>query len=119
MELNDETLVALLQKRVQAPDCYSQGFILEDFPRTKSQAVLMSQKGLVPTNVIHLRGTFQEAYKRTEATKLTDFGSNRIILGSRLRHYQENLNHVTNFYNSTYSSLQEIDAFKSKWFIQD
>lgn len=36
--LDDDTLVNLLTKRMMFEDCQTNGFILEDFPRTRNQA---------------------------------------------------------------------------------
>jgi len=36
--IDDVTMVTLLAKRLKAKDCLANGFILEDFPRTRGQA---------------------------------------------------------------------------------
>jgi adenylate kinase family enzyme len=46
--IDDSTIITLILKRIQAPDCQKYGFILEDFPRTKAQAILMARNGLKP-----------------------------------------------------------------------
>lgn len=47
--LADEVLVDLIIKRTQLADCLNQGWILDGFPKTKQQALLFTQRGLVPT----------------------------------------------------------------------
>jgi adenylate kinase len=46
----DETVNRMVEKRIEEPDCES-GFILDGFPRTVSQAVLL--KGLLDARHIH------------------------------------------------------------------
>lgn len=54
--------------------------MLEDFPKTRNQAIMLAKRGIVPTNVFHIRTDIEETYKRTEDTKSEKFGSNRLIL---------------------------------------
>ena len=117
--IDDVTMVTLLAKRLKSKDCLANGFILEDFPRTRGQAQQMARMGITPQNVLHLRIAPQEVYKRTNAAKDSDFGSNRTILAKRLRYLDQNIQHVAGFYQRIYNSLIEIDGYKSKWFIED
>ena len=65
-DLDDLLLVQLIQKRVGMDDCASRGWILEGFPQTRAQAVLMAKKSLLPSNVIMVNIPIEEVYKRTE-----------------------------------------------------
>lgn len=117
--IDDQLMVTLLAKRLQAKDVLANGWILEDFPRTRAQAAQMARLGVVPANVFMTRVSVQEVYKRTESAKNTDFASFRPILAQRLRYMEMNLPLVTSFYQRVYNSLVEIDGFKSKWFMED
>lgn len=117
--IDDQLMVTLLAKRLQAKDVLENGWILEDFPKTKAQAAQMARLGVVPANVFLSRISIQEVYKRTEDLKNSDFGSFRTILAARLRYLELNLPLVTLFYQRIYNSLVEIDGFKSKWFVED
>lgn len=57
--LDDQLLVALLAKRLKAKDCLKYGWIIEDFPRTRQQAIYMARNGINPSNVFHLRVSHQ------------------------------------------------------------
>ena len=46
--LDDDTLVNLLTKRMMFEDCQTNGFIIEDFPRTRGQAQALAKKGFCP-----------------------------------------------------------------------
>lgn len=112
-------LVSLLIKRIQMKDCYSNGWVLEDFPKTRNQAMFLAKRGVVPTNVFLMKQSVEETYKRTHSTAETKFGSNRTILATRIRNFQENVPHVVAFYQRLYNNLAEISSTKSKWFIED
>ena len=61
-DLDDLLLVQLIQKRVEMADCASRGWILEGFPQTRAQAILMAKKSLLPNNVIMLNIPIEEVY---------------------------------------------------------
>jgi adenylate kinase len=52
--IDDDVTINLLLKRIAYKDCVLNGWILEDFPKTRNQAVMMTRKGIVPTNVFYL-----------------------------------------------------------------
>lgn len=54
-QIDDEAIVNLIMKRIQMKDCQTQGWVLDDFPKTRNQALFLAKKGLVPTNLIVLR----------------------------------------------------------------
>lgn len=112
-------MVKLLAKRCQARDVLQRGYVIEDFPRTKLQAVGMAGLGICPSNVLNIRVSHEEVYRRTESQKGEDFGANRSIFALRLRYHEAQTPHVLSFYQRVYDSLVEIDGFKSKWFMED
>lgn len=65
--IDDQLMVQLLAKRSQARDCLQRGWVVEDFPRTKVQATLMARQGLSPCNILHVRVSHDEVYRRTES----------------------------------------------------
>ena len=58
-------MINLLMKRIQFKDCQTRGWILEDFPKTKNQALFLAKRGLVPSNIIHLRMKGRTSKDRT------------------------------------------------------
>jgi adenylate/nucleoside-diphosphate kinase len=118
-QLEDDMLVSLIIKRVQMKDCWTNGWVLEDFPKTRNQAMFLAKRGVVPTNVFYMRQSIEETYKRTHAFAEEKFGHNRTILATRIKLFQENMPQVTAFYSRLYNSLIEIDSTKSKWFIDE
>lgn len=49
----DDTIVALVKERIQAPDC-ARGFLLDGFPRTIPQAEAMRQSGIDFDHVVEI-----------------------------------------------------------------
>lgn len=90
-DLDDLMLVQLIQKRVEMADCAANGWVLENFPQTRSQAILMAKKSLNPCNVIYTSMPIEEVYKRTAPLQNEEFSCNRVILGRRLKYAQSNL----------------------------
>ena len=118
-DLDDLLLVQLIQKRVEQADCASRGWILEGFPQTRSQAIIMAKKSLLPANVIMLNVPIEEVYKRSASLVNDEFGANRIILKRRLDYAQKNMPQMVYFFQKFYNNVCSIDGLKSKWFMQD
>lgn len=89
--IDDQLMVTLLSKRLKSKDCLANGYVLEDFPKTRGQAAAMARAGVNPANVFHVRISHEEVYKRTDAAKDTDFEANRTILAKRLRYLKATL----------------------------
>lgn len=68
--IEDDLLVSILLKRIQMKDCQTNGFILEDFPKTRTQAMYLAKRGLVPTNVFYLRMEIDQVYRRSNNTSI-------------------------------------------------
>ena len=75
--IDDNMLIAFLDKRLQQEDIQTKGFVLEDFPKTLKQAELLAARGIIPTNVIYMRTSIEETYKRTTGTVEDKFAANR------------------------------------------
>jgi adenylate kinase len=50
----DRLVVDLVCERLMQPDCRKQGWLLDGFPRTASQAVAIKRRGLLPSHFIYL-----------------------------------------------------------------
>ena len=84
-QLEDDMLVSLIIKRVQMKDCQTNGWVLEDFPKTRNQAMFLAKRGIVPTNVFFMKMSIEEAYKRTHSKSEIKFSCNRTILATRIK----------------------------------
>ncbi|XP_015268474.1 PREDICTED: adenylate kinase 8-like [Gekko japonicus] len=50
----DELWVTLLEERLSAQDCVRLGWVLDGFPETRNQALLLQEKGIAPRHVVVL-----------------------------------------------------------------
>jgi len=84
MAFEAEELIALLVRRLEAKDCRQNGWVLENFPQTKDQAVLMAQKSILPNNVFSMQIDAGVCYKRSAANKTPTFDDIGDILKQRI-----------------------------------
>ncbi|XP_077196716.1 adenylate kinase 8-like isoform X2 [Paroedura picta] len=52
--LSDELWASLLEERLSADDCVDMGWVLDGFPETRDQALLLQGRGIAPRHVIML-----------------------------------------------------------------
>ena len=64
----DELICQVLKERLSEPDASGRGFLLDGFPRTRSQAELLSVMGLKVRSVIHFEHTCHAA-RQSNASK--------------------------------------------------
>jgi adenylate kinase family enzyme len=114
-EIDDLNIIQILSKRLERRDCREKGWVLEDFPKTRQQARMMAQRGIVPSNVFNLDMPIAEVYHKSENDP--DFGCIRTILKKRLEFVAPNKAEVLYFYQKFYNSVTNIDGMKSRWFI--
>jgi len=117
--IEDQSLVRLIVKRLQCRDVLANGWVLEDFPKTRQQAALLARHGVTPANVFHMRIPAAEVFRRTESEKDEVFSANRTILSSRMRNQETHMPQVLALYQRLYNSLCEIDGMKSKWYVNE
>ena len=79
-------------------DCASRGWVLEGFPNTRAQAILLAKKSLLPSNLIMLSIPLEEVYKRTAPHQNDEYGCNRVILKKRLDYIDRNIPSMVYFF---------------------
>jgi hypothetical protein len=79
----------------------------------------MAKLGINPDVVFHVQVPTSEIFKRTEATSVSEFGSNRNILVRRLVNLTKNVPETAFFYQKYYNSLVSINGLKSRWYMED
>lgn len=74
--VSDETIIALVQERIQAPDC-SNGFLFDGFPRTIPQAEALRNGGIDIDFVVEIAVDDEEIVKRLSGRRVHE-GSGRV-----------------------------------------
>ena len=97
-------------------DCAARGWVLEGFPQTRAQAILMARKGLNPTSVIVLHIDQNEILRRARASEGESL--NLESLAERVKQ-SEQMFATMYFYQKIYNNVSSVDALRSKWFVQD
>lgn len=64
--IEDMQVIQLVCKRLQDRDCLEHGWLLEDFPKTRSQAIQLARSNVQPSAVINIRMPLSEAVARTD-----------------------------------------------------
>ncbi len=64
-EVDDLTFIEMLQSRIQMKDCCQHGWVLDGFPQTRNQAVLLAKAGIIPDNCFVIQVPIEEVYNRT------------------------------------------------------
>lgn len=62
----DNQLIQLIIKRVQDRDCLEKGWMLEDFPKTRAQAVAFARANIQPATVVNLCCPYANLIKRSD-----------------------------------------------------
>jgi adenylate kinase family enzyme len=91
-------------------DCASRGWVLEGFPQTRAQAVLMAKKSLLPSNVIMVNIPLEEVYRRTEPFVREEFSCDRTILKRRLDYACKHAPQMVYFFQKFYNNVTSIDG---------
>lgn len=118
-EVDDSTFIEMLQSRTTMKDCTENGWVLDGYPQTRSQAVHMAQVGLVPDNVFQINVPIEVVYNRTVGRVQSDFDCDRSILVRRLQKQAQSVPETGFFYNKFYNSLVSVDGQKSRWYMED
>ena len=117
--VSEDLMVEMIFKRVQFSDWVTNGFLLEDFPKTKNKAEMLTSNGIVPDIIFYIDMYSEVCYERVESLSNTEFMYDPRIFSQRLRmHLQENPGVIAH-YKLKYSNIRYINGLKSKWFIED
>jgi adenylate kinase family enzyme len=114
---DDEALIKLLHRRLQAPDCKRNGWVIENFPQTREQALLMAQKSILPNNVLTIHVNPSVCYQRAKGDDSFDYIND--ILKLRIENTLINQPQVNMFFQKYYNSVTSIDGTRSRWFVEN
>lgn len=118
-EVDDATFIEMLKSRLSLKDCCENGWVLDGYPQTRSQAVALVEAGIVPDTVFQIDVPIETIYSRTVGRVETDFSCDRSILVRRLTRQSGMIPETGFFYNKYFSSLVNVDGTKSRWYMED
>ncbi|KAJ3121710.1 Adenylate kinase 8 [Physocladia obscura] len=65
----EDVMLNLIVQRLQKDDCKNQGWVVEGFPNTSTQAESLKEKGVIPNRLIWLRATEETCKLRVTARR--------------------------------------------------
>lgn len=65
----DTIVLALLQSRLQEQDVLGNGYVLQGFPKTKEQALMMQAKRILPLHFVHIEIPDDQIIEQTTANR--------------------------------------------------
>ena len=77
LEVPDELLLQMLKEKLTSGECVSNGWVMEGFPSTPSQARAMLSQGLIPTRYLHVAVSDAEVLRRLTGRRV-DPQENRV-----------------------------------------
>jgi len=118
---DDEQIIDLLSKRIQMQDCVEKGFVLDGYPQNRTQAELLTERGIIPDVVFGMEFSRKEVLDRCKRNeKLKDkFGYDNRILHERLELNEEELTYTEAYYTSNFNNFKVLNPKSSKWGIFD
>ena len=116
--IESRLIVELIARRVQMADCVLNGWVLQDFPKTKDEAVLMNQRGLIPMKIFCVDQELEASYKLTEERKGTDYKFDRRVFRERILRFQDKIPDVISYYHQVFSNVRFVKNI-SKWYVKD
>lgn len=118
---NDDQIVRLISKRVQMADCHEHGWVMDDYPRTRAQAMLLAESGIIPDLVFSV--SLDEKVLKERATKNKEkgskFGYDTRIIHERLNELKKTQTNLEVYYISSFNNLRYLNSNTSKWGVFD
>lgn len=118
-KVSESLMVELIVKRVQYADCVQHGYLLEDFPKTAQQSLMLSESGIIPDFIFYLNMYSEYCYSRVEDLSNEEFMYDTRVFSERLTiHLRENPG-VMAYYEKHFGNIKYINGLKSKWYVED
>ena len=109
---SDELLVEILALRLKFSDCAQHGYLIEGFPKTKMQAILMYKNKITPDIVVNqLLEDYQvkaRAFDPLSKETLDNFEFDEEILNLRLVSQREELKAAENLYTYNFGNIRQL-----------
>jgi adenylate kinase family enzyme/YHS domain-containing protein len=113
--LPDALAVEVIEWRLGLSDVISHGCVLDGFPSTSSQAILLSSKNIIPSPVFYLSCSNTRIPSRLKPKFKHDLAS----LVSQIDYNLTRTLETVSWYQSTYNNVQYLNTDHSKWWMKD
>lgn len=119
----DELAVQCIEIAILDVKCQLRGYVLDNFPVSKQQIKLMTDRCLIPVKVIELKCDIKETMQRCikDRTSAERLASGQIlndspeIIGYKLREWKNEIGFIRDWYINEHKNLVQLDGQQSKW----
>lgn len=123
----DELTIQCIELSMLDVRCQVRGFVLDNFPVTKEQVKIMTDRSLIPVKVIELKCDIKEVMHRcikdrTSAERITNgliLNDSPEIVGYKLKEWKSEIAFLRDWYSNEHKNLVQLDATQSKWSLWD
>lgn len=95
--ISDHLMTQIIATRLSKPDCTQNGWVLDGYPKTRTQAISLQMEGILPTNFIILDASSETCNKRAEESGTYD--SLKDKLDDMTTSYHRNLKTIAPLYS--------------------
>lgn len=119
----DELAIQCIEIAILDVKCQLRGYVLDNYPVTKNQVKLMTERCLIPVKVIELKAEIKEIMHRcikdrTSAERLARgmiLNDSPEVIGYKLREWKNEIGFIREWYSNEHKNLVKIDGQQSKW----
>lgn len=113
--LSEELAVEVINWKLQQPEVRARGAVLDDFPRTQLECVLLFKKGIVPNPLFYLDCTVSNSQKRTGSK----FKHGNFAVEAYLKRTSFENAQILSWYQNTFDNVRYLNTDHSKWWVRD
>eukprot|EP00927_Polykrikos_kofoidii_P038138 TRINITY_DN32418_c0_g1_i1.p1 TRINITY_DN32418_c0_g1~~TRINITY_DN32418_c0_g1_i1.p1 ORF type:complete len:2262 (+),score=447.00 TRINITY_DN32418_c0_g1_i1:103-6888(+) len=115
----DVAIIKAVRHRLAAPDVLTRGWIMDDFPLTERQAMLLTQVGIIPHCLLFMNLPEQLIFARVKKSGSDLVQQESALQRKRIDAYAATSPILRAYYGLNFENLVDIDGTKSSWAICD
>ncbi|XP_018429496.1 PREDICTED: adenylate kinase 9 [Nanorana parkeri] len=120
----DELAIKCLEVALMDPTCNTTGVVLDGYPATEQQAVLLQACSIIPIKIFELEIQMREILYRGQLDKKESkrpypVHDSAQILTVRNSNYKQEIQRIKEYYVMQHQNWCEVDATRSKWWVSN
>ncbi|KAM5165186.1 adenylate kinase 9 [Mantella aurantiaca] len=118
----DELAIRCLEVALMDLTCNTTGVVLDGYPATEQQAVLLQACSIIPIKIFELEIPMNEVLNRGQRDKKESkrpypLHDSSQILSVKNTNYKQEIHHIKEYYVMQHQNWCEVDATRSKWWV--
>ncbi|CAI9563139.1 unnamed protein product, partial [Staurois parvus] len=120
----DELAIRCLEVALMDLPCNTTGVVLDGYPATEQQAVLLQACSIIPIKIFELEIPMKEILNRGQLDKKESkrpypVHDSAQILTVKNSNYKQGIQHIKEYYMMQHQNWCEVDATRSKWWVSN